>query len=301
MSTGRASQDSHWTADDAVGQRKPKEDSLKRITWRIREITITIPNHQWIPISIRTSKLHCYRATMATDNRYEEVVDGAMNFQKREIAVSDQSRPTDKSKAHQETVYRDTHRQVYQEVDRQVCWDTHRQVYQEVQSTSQKYAERQVYQIDQDSTKAACRERNDEVDRMVTEADFERLLPNQDASTSQSRVPMTTGCTIYSTEHAEAPHRAQTALVCLKLVSITIFREAHLLDVNEWDETTWLTYTIDDHWRLRPISAADAPIDAKSWAEALPHSRIPTRTYAEIHEQRVRYWMAGCCISWEWR
>ena len=58
---------------------------------------------------------------MATDNQYEEVVDGATNVQKREIAVSDQSRPTDKSKAHQETVYRDTHRQVYQEVDRQVC------------------------------------------------------------------------------------------------------------------------------------------------------------------------------------
>jgi len=29
------------------------------------------------------SRLHCYRATMAIDNRYEdEVVDGATNFQK---------------------------------------------------------------------------------------------------------------------------------------------------------------------------------------------------------------------------
>ena len=34
---------------------------------------------------------------MAIDTRYEEVVAGATNFQKREIAVSDQSRPTDKS------------------------------------------------------------------------------------------------------------------------------------------------------------------------------------------------------------
>jgi len=30
-----------------------------------------------------------------------------------------------------------------------------------------------VYQVDKDSTEAAYRERNNEVDRMVTEADFE--------------------------------------------------------------------------------------------------------------------------------
>jgi len=118
---------------------------------------------------------------MAIDIRYDEVVDGATNFQKREIDISDQSRPTDKSKAHQETVYRDTHRQVYQEVDRQVRRDMHREVYQEVLPTSQKYAERQLHQVDLDSTEAACRERNHEVDQMVTEADIERLLPNQDA------------------------------------------------------------------------------------------------------------------------
>jgi len=34
--------------------------------------------------------------------------------------VSDQSSPTDKSKAHLEAVYRDTHRQVYQEINREV-------------------------------------------------------------------------------------------------------------------------------------------------------------------------------------
>jgi hypothetical protein len=49
--------------------------------------------------------------------------------------------------AHREPVYRDTH----QEVDRE------------------------VYQaVDQDSTEAAYRERNDEVGRMVTEADVQR-------------------------------------------------------------------------------------------------------------------------------
>jgi hypothetical protein len=79
---------------------------------------------------------------MTIDNRYEEVVDGATNFQKREIVVSHQSRPTDKSNAHLKAAYRDTHRQVYQE-------DL---------PTRQKYAERHVNQVDQDSTEAAYRE-----------------------------------------------------------------------------------------------------------------------------------------------
>jgi len=39
------------------------------------------------------------------------------------------------------------------------------------------------------------------------------------------RVPMTVGCKIYSTEHAEALHRAQTALARLNLVSITILEK----------------------------------------------------------------------------
>jgi hypothetical protein len=47
---------------------------------------------------------------MTIDNQYDgEVVDGATNFQKREIAMSDQSSPTNKSKAHAEAVYRDMH------------------------------------------------------------------------------------------------------------------------------------------------------------------------------------------------
>jgi hypothetical protein len=104
------------------------------------------------------SQLHCNLATMAINNRYDdEVVDGATNFQ-REIAVSTRSNPTDKSKP-TESQSTKTHR----EVDRDV--------YREV---------------DQDSTEAAYRERNHEVDQMVTEADFERRLP------SQRHLPMTT-------------------------------------------------------------------------------------------------------------
>jgi len=109
--------------------------------------------------------------------------------------------PTGKSQAHLETV----------------CLDTHRQ----------------VCEVDHDSTEAAYREPNLEVVLMVTEADFQTRLPSQAVSTSQCRLLMTTGCKIYSPEHAEALHRGQTGLARLNLVSITIFREAHLLYVYE--------------------------------------------------------------------
>jgi len=167
---------------------------------------------------------------MAIDNRYDEVVDRATNFQKegdshvrsvksyrqvksqpggslpRHIPTSQKLtfKAYRQAKRPPEAAYRDTHRQVHQEVDREV--------YQEVA---------------QDYNEATCRERNHEVDQMVTEADIQRRL------LSQCHLPMTTGCKIYSPDHAEAPHRAQTALARLNLVCITIFREAHLLDVNE--------------------------------------------------------------------
>jgi len=125
-----------------------KDDGIrKKIVWTELHveslITITIRNWQWISILIWRSNLHCYRATIAIDNQYDgEVIDRATKFQKREIAMSTQSSPTDKSKAHLEAV----------------CRDTHRQVYPEVLLTSDEYAKRQVYQVDQDSTEAAYRE-----------------------------------------------------------------------------------------------------------------------------------------------
>ena len=54
---------------------------------------------------------------------------------------------------------------------------------------------------------------------------------------------------------------------------------------------TELTYTIDDHGRLQPMPAAEAPIHAKSWAEALPPWRIPTMTDAKI--DGLQEWMVG--------
>jgi len=248
-----------------TGQRTTQKDDgiRRRIVWTESliesEITITIPNHQWIPISIWRSKLHCYRATMAIGNQYDgEVVDEGTKFQKREIAVSTRSSPTDKSKAHLQAVCRDTHRQGYKEVQptsQKPTWKqsaetrTNKSTMKSIRQVK-KYAERQVYHVDQDSTEAACRKRNHEVNQMVTEADFQRRL------LSQCLLWMTTGCKIYSPEHAEALHIAQTTLARLNLVSITIFREAHLLDVNEGDETSRLTYSIDgyDQYQRKPPS-----------------------------------------------
>jgi len=99
----------------------------------------------------------------------------------------------------------------------------------QILSTSQKPTGMQsTMQSTKKSTKSLLKlpvKSNYEVDRMVTDADFQRHLPRHPASTSQCYLPMTTSCKIYSTEHAEALHRAQTALVRLNLVSITILEK----------------------------------------------------------------------------
>jgi len=88
----------------------------------------------------------------------------------------DQSRPTDKPKAHRDAIYRDTPR---------------------VRPRSLTEVDRKVYQVDQDSTVASFREHNHEVDLMVTEADFQRRLPSQPASGSQCHLLMTTAWEIF--------------------------------------------------------------------------------------------------------
>ena len=65
-----------------------------------------------------------------------------------------------------------------------------------------------------------------------------------------------------------------------------------MLDVDEWAPTANNAIDVYDQ-RLRPMPAGEAPINAKSWAEALPPWRISTIAYAEIHELQVRYWMAA--------
>jgi len=144
-------------------------------------------------------------------------------------------------KAYWESVCRDMH----QEVDRDVYWEV----------------DRQVYQVNYNSIEAA--------NRLDGHRSGLRKIINVSRSmTSLYRVLVTTSCKIYSTEHVEVLHSAQTVLAHLNLVSITIFRDAHLLDVDESDKTTHYAIRVYD-WRLWLLPAPEGAIDAESRAEAV--------------------------------
>ena len=91
-----------------------------------------------------------------------------------------------------------------------------------------------------------------------------------------------------STQHCT---KARESASSLEIVKYHRFTETYMLDVGEWDETTRLTYMIDDHQWLWTMPAAEAPIDAKWWAEALPPWWLWPRTTPR-YEPRVLYWMA---------
>jgi len=77
--------------------------------------------------------------------------------------------------AYREAVYQDTHQEVNRQVDREF-----------------------YHEVDQDSDEVTCWESNHEVNLMVAEADIEWWLMQQDESTCQCVVPMTTSCKISS-------------------------------------------------------------------------------------------------------
>jgi len=247
---------------------------------------------------------------MAIDNQYDgAVVDGATWFQQRMIAVSTQSRPTDKSKANLEAVYRDTYQEGYTEVlptSQKPTWkQTHpfkstKKSYQEVKSMPRGKSTM--------STKIVLKppkKHYREVNRIASTADFQWRLPSQAASMSQSQLPMTVGSKICHTKDLEALNRAQTVQVCLNLASITIFIEVHLLDDNELNETMQSTYTFDSYgWyqqRMHPLMPHD------EWK--LP--TMPTHERTLYHPDEVwqwsmlRYlsykcgtgWQVGCSMS----
>jgi hypothetical protein len=126
-----------------------------------------------------------------------------MNIKRGDDRVK-QMPPINKPKAHQEAVYQDTH----WDVDREVNWEvkhsspTNKSKATGVQSTkthtetsTEKSTETltsKVYQVNQDSTEASFGEHNNEVDRMVTEVDFQSRLPSQATSRSQCHLPMIT-------------------------------------------------------------------------------------------------------------
>jgi len=88
---------------------------------------------------------------------------------------------------------------------------------------------------------------------------------------------MTTICKRYSIEHCT---KARESASALELGKYNHLREAHLLDVDEWDLTT-------HDWRIRwPMAMNDAGSADSHWCQVTSRSSttltIPTMTYAEI-------------------
>ena len=158
-------------------------------------------------------------------------------FKKREIAVSDQASPTDKSTAHVEALYQNTPRQ-----------GEHNVLKRSVESASMKFTGWSPKRTSKDYYKIKM---NLRIYKSMLSTDDYRL---QDILLRACR------STAQSSDSASA----------LQLGRYNHLRETYVLRVYTWDYT-YLTCMIDDNWWLRPMLAADAPIDAKSWAEALYH------------------------------
>jgi len=127
---------------------------------------------------------------MAIETGNNEVVHRATSFQIRKIAMSDQSSPTDKSKAHLGAVCRDKYQQ--------------------------------VYLVDEECCKAANWGHNNEVDRMVTKVVVQQQLQSHAAWRSQCELPITTDWKICSPEHAETLKRARTEQAHLNMICKSI-------------------------------------------------------------------------------
>jgi len=141
----------------------------------------------------------------------------------REITVSDQSSPTNKSTAHLEVAYQDSHWQVYQQVNQQVKCPPGGSLPRHVPAslliswptslpTSQQTSQPRSWPTSLPTSppqldKAACQESKHDVDRTLTEANLEWLLVSQGVCTCLGRVPMTTACKLYSADHADALHQ----------------------------------------------------------------------------------------------
>jgi hypothetical protein len=148
---------------------------------------------------------------------------------------------------------------------------------------------------------------------MVTEADFQRrrLLKQHLWVNANGRwLPAARDIVQSMRKHCM---KAQESAGPLEIVKYNRYREAYMLDVDEWDETTLLSYTIDVHRWLWTVPAAEAPIDAKSWAEALPPWWFRPRTTPRYEPCRnmnhAKIWTTSAVLDgmldagwvWEWR
>jgi hypothetical protein len=147
---------------------------------------------------------------MAIDNQYDgEVVDGATKFQKREIAVS--TRSTDKSKAQLEAVYRDTHRQSYEEVQPTSQKPTWKQSTETRTDKSTKKSDRQVKSTPRDGHRSG-------LPKTITES-----MPLTDDYRLQDIFSRACRSTTQSSDNASA----------LELGKYNHLRETYVLGVNE--------------------------------------------------------------------
>jgi len=125
-------------------------------------------------------------------------------FDQEAYWVVDQSSPTGKPKAQLD--------EVNWEVDRRSLPSQPRSYWSRL-SKVQPEGDRKVYPVDQDSIEASFREHNHEVDRMVTEADFQRPLPSQPVSGSQCHFPITTAWDIFDEVLHEGSREHRHALI----------------------------------------------------------------------------------------
>jgi hypothetical protein len=173
--------------------------------------------------------------------------------------------------AHREAVYRDTHR----EIDRDV------------------YA-------DQDSTEAAYRERAPMKStgwspKRTSNHDY-RVVQHLRVNAIYRWLPAARDILHSMWKHCT---KAQESAGPLELVKYNHFREAYVLDVDEWDATTHDAIDVYDWWS--PMATNDAGSGSSHRCQVMSRSStivmIPTKNHAEIwttprYEPRVRYWMA---------
>jgi hypothetical protein len=102
--------------------------------------------------------------------------------------------PTDNPKAHLEAVYHVTEKLTEKSNAKstsQVLLTSQKPTGMEPTESTEK-STGEVYSVYLDSIEASLEKHNHEVSRMVTEADFQRLLSTQPASGGQCHIPMTT-------------------------------------------------------------------------------------------------------------
>ena len=177
-------------------------------------------------------------------------------FSKREIAGSTRSNPTDKSKPterHSTETHREVDRDVYREVDQH--------------STETAYQEQPWSRLD--GHRSGLR-------TTITES----------SSISES-MPLTNGnWQKYSMKYCT---KARENASAFELIKYHHLREAYVLDIDEWDETALLTYTIDDHRWLWSMPSHERKLYHPDDSDQ--------ELRRDMNHECSTGWHVGCCMS----